>query len=268
MLRDVVKKAKRMAKGALSHLIKTKTIVFQGLKIEGAFQDFGLLNELSQGRREPFMTELFQKSLKKGDFFWDVGAHLGVYSLLAAQHGQVRVLALEPNPRTQEFLIRNIQNNRYMDKIQAYPLAISAQAGRLKFYCDDLESDVSSLIELENPGQLRAVEIETVTLDDLARKVSDYPTVMKIDVEGVELDVLRGGQGFWNTLRNRGSFHLFIESNSTALERAGASADELYRELEKIGFQVFIIDEESKSIAPVDERLASGCWNLYCKFRS
>ena len=88
---------------------------------------------------------------------------------------------------------------------------------------------------------------------------------MKIDVEGAELDVLKGGDAFWRKVRERGSFYLFIESNAAALERAGTTPTELLEQLTAKGFQVSMIDEDQKRLAPVDGRLQAGCWNLYCE---
>lgn len=262
----LIKKIKRLAKWALSLLINSKIVVFEGLKVKGAFQDFGLLHELSRGHREPLMTKLFSCLLKPGVVFWDVGAHLGVYSLLAAKLENSKILALEPNPRTFRYLEQNITLNRFVKKIQPLPIALTASSGLLNFFCDELESDVSSLVTLENPGQLKSVEIEAMTLDQLLRKHGTPPDIMKIDVEGAELSVLQGGSEFWNRVKEKGSFSLFIESNAASLIRGGTSPREMLDHLVQLGLSVMLIDETTGQVVPVDGRIEEGCWNLFCTY--
>lgn len=265
MSQGLVKRVRVFGKALLSRWIKTKSVQFQGLQVEGAFQDFGLLNELSKGRREAYMTYLFERCLEKCDSFWDIGAHVGVYSLLAARKLKGPVLAFEPNPRTYTFLQRNVQKNRLDSRIKAQQLAVAAKPGHLQFFCDEMESDVSSLVKLEDPKKLKTLEITATSLDQLAADSQNLPQLMKIDVEGAELDVLKGGDAFWQKVRERGSFYLFIESNAAALERAGTTPTELLEQLTQKGFQVSMIDEDHKRLTPVDGRLQAGCWNLYCE---
>jgi FkbM family methyltransferase len=266
MAQGLVKKLRVFGKALLSRWIKTKRVEFQGLHVEGAFQDYGLLNELSKGRREAYMTHLFVRCLDRCDSFWDVGAHVGVYSLLAARKLKGKVLAFEPNPRTYHFLQRNVESNKLSHRILTQPLAVASKPGHLRFFCDELESDVSSLVQLEAPKSLKTLEITATSLDQLAEEAEGLPQLMKVDVEGAELDVLKGGEVFWRKVRERGGpFYLFIESNASALERAGTTPRQLHEQLTQKGFQVSMIDEERQCLVPVDDRLQSGCWNLYCE---
>lgn len=265
MAQGLVKKLRVFGKALLSRWIKTKTVRFQGFQLQGAFQDFGLLNELAKGRREAYMTHLFERCLERCDSFWDIGAHLGVYSLLAARKLKGPVLAFEPNPRTYDFLQRNVASNRLENPIQTQKLAVAAQPGHLQFFCDEFESDVSSLVQLQAPKRLKTLEITATSLDQLVREAAVLPELMKIDVEGAELDVLKGGETFWKKVRERGPFYLFIESNASALARAGTNPTQLLEQLTQKGFLVSMIDEEHQRLLPVDARLDAGCWNLYCE---
>jgi FkbM family methyltransferase len=114
--------------------------------------------------------------------FWDVGAHTGVFSLIvAAVNPSARIRAFEPNPAVVPLLLGNLAANGLPSGILV-PVALS---------------DVTGVAHLEVPGDVTAahvategVEIRTMRGDD----VDDGSAVglVKIDVEGHELEVLRG----------------------------------------------------------------------------
>jgi FkbM family methyltransferase len=139
-----------------------------------------------------------------GDVFWDVGANTGYYSLrLASRFVQVR--AFEPNPDAVRILKLKIARARIRN-VKVEPLALADSIGTSKFYlftrvraktvgsCNSLIRDST----VRGEGSLKeesitspAIEVETTTIDTLlgAGKVD----LMKIDVEGAEFMVLRGG---------------------------------------------------------------------------
>jgi FkbM family methyltransferase len=125
-----------------------------------------------------------------GRTFVDAGAHLGLYTH-AALARQVRVVAVEPHPR----LAQNLRR-LFAPDVTVLNLAMSDQTGQTTMYLpvqDGRELDArGALEEAANQGYaLQQMEVETTTLDALGLK--DVGAI-KIDVEGHELAVLRGGQ--------------------------------------------------------------------------
>ena len=74
--------------------------------------------------KEPITIEWI-KSFKKNSVFYDIGANMGVYSLYAAISSKVRVYSFEPESLNFSCLNLNISDNRFNDKIIAFPIAIS-----------------------------------------------------------------------------------------------------------------------------------------------
>lgn len=148
------------------------------------------------GTYEWIKQKRLSKVLKPGMCFWDVGANAGFYSLMAGRcvGPQGRVEAFEPSPANLAVLQAHIEMNR-MENIRFWPVAISDFEGTALF-----DSSHGSM-----QGKLDATGQETVsvvTIDCLAQRGgASMPQVLKIDVEGAETAVLRGGERFFRAER-------------------------------------------------------------------
>lgn len=142
------------------------------------------------GVHERHLQETLADLLRPGMTFWDVGAHIGFFSLLASRlvtrSGQVE--AFEPFPPNQIRLARSIRVND-ASNVNVHPLALSSHSGTASFHVN-ASSLMGSLMPQsgDNP-----VSVDCLSVDDAIRSIRP-PQVMKIDAEGAELDVLRGAR--------------------------------------------------------------------------
>jgi FkbM family methyltransferase len=128
-------------------------------------------------------------AVKPGDVFFDVGAHVGFYSLLASSLvGETgRVFAFEPFPRNLGFLEKHLQLNG-ASNTTVFKAAVSDRPGELRFR----EGEGHSMGQIHAEGTL---VVPCVSLDDLyTQNAIPLPNVLKIDVEGAEAHVLRGAE--------------------------------------------------------------------------
>lgn len=126
-------------------------------------------------------------ALCPGDRFLDVGANVGSYTVLAAGACRAEVLAVEPHPQTCARLLANVRLNRLESQVRIENAAVGAVSGRVAI-SSDLDTTNHVLSDLQRAA---GIEVPMTTLDELA---GDWcPFVMKIDVEGFESEVLRGG---------------------------------------------------------------------------
>jgi FkbM family methyltransferase len=142
--------------------------------------------EMLLGSYESGVQEALQKHAGKGDVVFDVGAHVGFFSLLASKvvgEGG-RVVACEPDPYMSERLRTNLKLNA-RGNVSWENVAVGETSSR-KSFASGGGAGTGSLSE---DG---SIEVEVVTLDRLAEKWG-APAVVKVDVEGGELDVLAGG---------------------------------------------------------------------------
>lgn len=257
---------KSFVKQSIGVVVRDKTVRYREFDFQGSFQDFGFLKSLASGDREPLMTELYLNSILPSSIVFDIGAHLGQYSLLAASKTQSQrsVFAFEIHPRTYDYLIRNIKSNGFKDAIVPMYLAFSDNPGKIYVNVDMQQSDFTSINQTRSEASVKKIEIDAVNFDAL--KSVPVPSVIKIDVEGAEIQVLRGLRSVFKS--GSGLPTVFIESNSISLENAGSSSALLVNELVKIGYNPQVIDEKEKKLVPFTSHHHSGCYNLYCASKS
>jgi FkbM family methyltransferase len=142
------------------------------------------------GRYEPAEVALFTSLVHAGATVFDVGAHVGYYTLLAARlvGATGHVVAFEPNPRNLGYLRRHVLLNECAN-VRVIAAAVADVVGRATF-----QEGVSGA-----EGALAAggtIDVEVVALDAIAYGTSGIapPSLLKIDVEGAEQRVLLGAE--------------------------------------------------------------------------
>jgi FkbM family methyltransferase len=155
------------------------------------------VGSIAGGNLESAVQEAIVRHLGRGGVFYDVGANLGFFSLLAAHVsglGEGRVYAFEAAPDNAEAIRVNARLNSIAN-VSVLAVAVSDRAGRGRLQVVDDQS-WSKLVEYgEHPFTERVIDVELVAIDDVVGSGSGRlppPTVVKIDVEGAELAVLAG----------------------------------------------------------------------------
>jgi FkbM family methyltransferase len=135
---------------------------------------------------------------------WDVGANIGVYSLYAALKQKVRVVAFEPEARNFLSLVRSVSANGFQERVMPLNLGIGEATGLTRLYLtsDEVGAAEHALSQPENnKGGFKPMDSQSVLsyrLDDLAYQLElPFPSHIKIDVDGFEEPVLKGGQRFF-----------------------------------------------------------------------
>jgi FkbM family methyltransferase len=157
---------------------------------------------LSLFEKETGTVAWIRRAVKEGDVFCDVGANVGMYSLLAAMRvgRSGRVYAFEPHVVNCASLLANVALNRLVDRIDVFSAPLHASNGIADFNYQSLipgsaMSQVGSTVDGEGTAFTPlAVERKlATTLDRLVREETlRPPTHIKIDVDGNEPLVLRG----------------------------------------------------------------------------
>ncbi len=174
-------------------------------------------------------------SLPEDGVFIDIGANVGIYTLIAARHLSAgMVVSLEPNPEVYEYLLSNIRLN---GAVNVLPInaAVGARTGilRLNFAPDHTGAGYLSDATAD-AGSSRMVHVlGAEALRPVADRLAVGSSLCKIDVEGHELHVLR-------TLEQAGLLarlgRLWIEVNEVHLARAGAAPAQIHEVMERNGF--------------------------------
>jgi hypothetical protein len=175
------------------------------LKVDPSWRRY---NEMASGNMyEPMLQQELINNLSKDDVFYNVGSRWGIFSLIANRCGvdSEKIHNFEADKRNYDILLRNIPDS--MKSTRAF--------------VGNNQSD------------------EHITLDNYA-KHHQYPTVMKMDIEGSELNALLGAE---NILK-RSSPELFVEVHPEYISDLGKSQEELIDLLKKSGYEIQITDHE------------------------
>jgi FkbM family methyltransferase len=159
--------------------------------------------EYLEGDYEASVERILLSNLRPGTMFYDVGAHIGVFSLIAARNLGVKgsVFAFEPDPANVRRIKEHVARNQ-LDAIRIIPKAVSSTDGRLRFQRASFQSSMNRGVLLEDASapQESTIEVESITLDAVAREHA-LPSLIKIDVEGSEAAVLQGSEEIFRSAK-------------------------------------------------------------------
>jgi len=136
-----------------------------------------------------------KEQVKPGMHIVDVGAHLGLFSSVCSQlaGSEGKIVCFEPTPGTFELLQQTLGLND-CSNVTAVKAAVSDKDGMATFYVSEIAGcNSNSLIKNKLGGEPQAYDVKLVTLDSITNNYSLKPSLVKIDAEGAELDVLKGG---------------------------------------------------------------------------
>ncbi len=218
------------------------TLRSTALPIPSRIQGFWIkgppLMDVVRGAYEPETTKLIRKLIRPKFNFVDVGADYGYYSLLVAKYteDQAHIYAFEPSiNRFDQYLLPNIRRNNF-HSIHVYKLALSDNNKPASFHLDG-----GSLYNVKDEKEAQIVQCDL--LDNIIPKESPIDLV-KIDVEGAEINVLRGME---RILAENLHIKLIIEINPGVLQKAGTTASEIFEFLSQRNLLPYCIHQDGSS---------------------
>lgn len=189
---------------------------------------------------EPPVSHELVSRLAGAEVFADVGAHLGYYTCLAgAAYPDLKLFVFEMNHNLVELIERNLKANQ-IDTAEVINNAVADRAKTIGYEADSLSAGLSMHQPGEGSGEVTA---KAVSLDDVFASRGVMPDVIKIDVQGAELEVLKGAERILRTHRPV----LFLEVHPAILPDFGTSPTEIYRYLTSLGYGELHMISEHRS---------------------
>ena len=173
----------------------------------------------------------FRTTVTPGDVVLEAGANVGAYTLLFGQWvgSAGRVFAFEPDPSAFAGLERHLSINNVSDRVTAVAAAVTdGQADRIRLMLGE-SSGISRMASAVD-GSSRVTDVPALSIDTFCDQHHLTPQVIKIDVEGAELGVLRGARA--TIARGGPDLHLYVEMHPQLWPALGYSVDDLRRECE------------------------------------
>lgn len=224
--------------------VRRLEVELDGLRIGGGLEHRRLLETVRRGAFEPGPLRVFRSLVPPGGAVVDVGANIGIYTVVAAQAAgpRGRVLALEPDPATFLRLAENVRANGFAERVHLRAEAAGAAPGEARLHRDS-EPMFSTLSPRLGDRRRDPVAVPVVRLDDLDGAAD--ADVVKIDVAGTELDVLRGMEG----LLARRHARVLVEVSPVSVD-AGLDLADVAAFLRERAYRVEAIDDATGALVP------------------
>lgn len=180
--------------------------------------------------------------LQEDDLFYDIGANVGVYTILASKVKKANTVSIEPLPLTYEKLLDNIQINR-LNNVISKNIGLSFEPSKLYFTTN---KDTMNSVALSSDTS--KLEVNVDTLDNISDKFG-IPQIIKIDVEGYETNVLRGAK---KVLEGDTLEVIILELNGSG-EKFGFYDDNIHNDLLDYGFFPYTYNPFTRMLVRLDK---------------
>ena len=183
----------------------------------------------------PIEFDAFHREIVPGAIALDIGANVGAYALLLGRWvGPAgRVFAFEPAPSAYAGLAEHIRLNHLSDRVTPVRSAVGAEVGTVPFIVAPTAGEGRLATDRSRPASL---DVAVTTVDAFCANAGILPDFIKVDVEGAELDVLRGACE--TIARTKGRLALFVELHPALWPERGLSRVDLEREIDRLGLVV------------------------------
>lgn len=196
------------------------------------------------------VTKAFIRLVNKGATIIDIGANIGIYTYLASKivGKRGKVYAFEPSPLSYKKLEKN---TCLLSNVFCFPFAISNKSEKRFFnthrFCFVKEESKDDIC------------VSSVSLEDFCGDKINNIDVIKIDVEGAEVDVIRG----MSSLLSIGHVKLIVEVHPELITLLGDDISSLTEELNSFGYKTFLI--KGNEVVRLPELLKTHNWYIFSK---
>jgi FkbM family methyltransferase len=192
--------------------------------------------------------------IEPGQVVFDIGAHVGTYTLLFARKvgSKGSVYAFEPLQDNVHLLHQVVALNGLEQTVKVEEVAVSDEAGTIEIFSFSPEESPFplypgpsgmnfSVIEGGGYSKKSGTTVKTITLDDFELPDGLEVDFVKIDTEGGEWKIIQGAKNFLERMTN---VSLLIEVHALDLKRMDISPADLVGQIQELGFTCFGIEEQ------------------------
>jgi FkbM family methyltransferase len=218
----------------------------RGVRLSGYLRHRAFLASLAH--YENASLTCFEQVLRPGAIVVDGGAHVGLFTLVAALRltDSGHVYAFEPDPYNFRALAHNVRVAKARN-VTLVNAALSDTTGIAEFHASS-GTIAGSLVAKSYVHDRHRVRVNTTTIDSWLPDPQSRSVVIKLDVEGTEPRALAGGA---RVLRDAEHVALLFEQNPQALEDAGLERDATFSIVASLGLEVYRVDENDASLEPI-----------------
>ena len=175
-------------------------------------------------------------NLESVNTFFDVGAHIGLISLPAAKNMKQnsKIVSFEPSSKNIKHLKSHVEINNFQNIISVNQLLVGENNSQKTFFSSNNESPMNSVVKLDNLKNYKEEKLKQITIDSFCKKSGLIPEILKIDVEGAEINVLKGAK---NILKNEKPI-IYLSIHPYHIKELGSTIDELVNLIDQMGYNI------------------------------
>lgn len=205
----------------------------------------GLTGNIYVGLAEYNEMGFLLHCLKEEDVFIDIGANAGAYSILSSKVIGANTISFEPISKTIEILMKQIDINNVSKKVQVRSMCLGNQNTPV-LISKNLDT-TNRIIKSEEINHFQYELVKQSKLDDQVKIDKEF--IIKVDVEGYELNVLKGST---DTLKNDKLVAIIIETNCSG-KNFGYSDNELHMYLKSYNFEPYTYDPKNRILKKIEK---------------
>lgn len=226
----------------INYRIYAKSILCDGTPLIVPRNDLVGSEIYRNGCYEPETVRILNQIVKPGMVFLDIGTHVGQYTLLASKlvGPEGAIHSFEPDPDTFAHLALNVSMNN-MQNVHPVQAAVSDEDGWADFYLSSSDYMGTNSLRAPSYHSGEVCKVRTISLSNyVAENNIDKIDVMKLDVEGAEIDILHSSLDILTTMKPL----LIVEFNKVADMRFDHSSHNLKSLLTSLGYEILRIDSD------------------------
>jgi len=203
---------------------------------------------IANGTWEPFETEIVRRLLRHFDFFIDIGANIGWYSVIAQrvmQSGSM-IYAFEPDPRNFSFLTKNVEQDNKIQTITVMA-ALSDQVGTAHLFHSATNMGDHQLYSGAEVRDFQ--EVQVTTLAEYFGSTGHKPALVKMDTQGSEPRIFRAGGTVLSPEARQSAY--IVEFWPYGITSSGETVGAFIDTLSSYPHQPFVIDHNQKKLMPI-----------------
>lgn len=180
--------------------------------------------------------------LRQDDEFYDIGANVGAYTILASGVVKAKSFAFEPLPSTYDRLVDQVKINRIDHLVESNNSGVGDKADILEF-----TNNLNCMNKVNtDPNNRDVTKVDVIMLDDCYKPTTN--SLVKIDVEGYEKFVLEGGVNFFSS-KNVSALIIELNGSGTSF---GIEDNDVHKIITSFGFHPISYEPFSKKVSPLD----------------
>ncbi len=227
--------------------IRSDFIIMDGQKLFLDKED-SLMLSIKNNDHELTEIKFLKQIIKNGDTVLDLGANIGVYTLIFAKlvGKSGHVFAFEPDPTNFEILSKNVKENKH-ENVTLVQKAVSEKNDKIKLFVSKRNHASHRIFDSEE--KRNSIEVDVITLDTYFKKIKNPINFIKMDVEGVEGATLLGAS---NIIKNSKDLVIMMEYFPKWIRKYGMNPEEILDSLIEKKFKLFNINQKEKKIFPIN----------------